>query len=306
MAAKLKPAKESKLPPSGELDLDWMWHAGDAPRPLPDDARMPPKISVITPSYNQGRFIERTIRSVLLQDYPSLEYIVIDGGSTDNTVEILRRYDSFLTYWSSEPDHGQSHAINKGFSRATGEVLCWLNSDDFYLPGTLAVAGRMLAAGTGNFAITGHCLRVHEDGSPPLLLEGKFEDRRRLLAFWKGYQMHQPAIFWRREVFEKVGWLNEDLHLIMDFDYWARISEFFGFVTVNRILACCSYHAEAKTGDDYQAYHRDLRRYAYKYWGSRLSLPFWSLLASRLRHSTREVHGKLKRKIRTSLTSPGS
>lgn len=243
-----------------------------------------PKISVITPSYNQAKFIEQTIRSVLLQGYPNLEYIVIDGGSSDGSYEIIRKYAPWLAYWVSEPDRGQSHAINKGFKRATGEALCWLNSDDYYLPDTLLTVGRLLARGTGSYALTGHCLKVYQDGRPAVKLEGRYENRRRLLQFWKGYQMHQPATFWRREVFEKVGWLDEELHMIMDFDYWVRISEHFDFVNVDRALVCCNYHAEAKTGDGYKQYHADLKKYAKRYWGSRLSTDFWRLQFSMLNH----------------------
>ena len=289
----------------GEYLTDWMWQPQTAPQNiLPADNQNLPKISVITPSFNQGKFIERTIRSVLLQNYPSLEYIVIDGGSTDNSVEVIKQYESGLTYWISEPDRGQSHAINKGFSMATGQVLCWLNSDDYYLPDSLNTVGRLLADGTDVYAVAGHCLKVYEDGHPPVLLEGQFHGRQRLLEFWKGYQMHQPAIFWRREVFEKVGWLNEDLHLIMDFDYWARIAEHFDFTTVNQTLACCCYHPEAKTGDEYVGYHRDLHRHRYRYWGSVLSPQFWSLFASRLKYraslSASRWLGRLKAELKAA------
>lgn len=285
-------------------DTEWMWRTKTpAENTSPVGNQSLPRISIVTPSFNQGKFIERTIRSVLLQNYPSLEYIIIDGGSTDNTIEIVRMYEQHLAFWVSEPDRGQSHAINKGFSIATGQVLCWLNSDDFYLPDTLSTVGRILGNGGNIYAIAGHCLKVYEDGSPPVLLEGQFQNRRRLLEFWKGYQMHQPAIFWRREVFEKVGLLDENLHLIMDFDYWARIAERFDITTVNQTLACCCYHAEAKTGDDYVAYHRDLNRYRYSYWGSILSPQFWFLYASRLRHRATASVQSWKRGVKSQLKS---
>lgn len=243
-----------------------------------------PTVSVITPSFNQGRFIEQTIRSVLEQDYPNLEYIIIDGGSRDESVDVIRRYESQLAYWVSERDRGQAHAINKGLQRATGEVLCWLNSDDSFLPGVLRQVGETLAQGSGNYAVAGHCLKVYQDERPPVLLEGKYVDRRRLLQFWKGYQMHQPAIFWRREVFETVGLLDESLHLIMDFDYWARIAEHYDFVNLDLVIAACNFHDAAKTGDEYAGYHRDLRKYARRYWGSPLSAEYWALQASMANH----------------------
>jgi glycosyltransferase involved in cell wall biosynthesis len=278
-----------ELPPA-PIGLDsWPWR-GEVDDLLdgPDgfDAYDPPKISVITPSYNQAGFIEQTIRSVLLQRYPNLEYIVIDGGSSDGSVEIIRKYEPWLAYWVSEPDKGQSHAINKGFERATGDVLCWLNSDDYYLPNALLRVGPTLAKGAGNYAVAGHCLKVYQDGRPAALLEGRYENRRRLLQFWKGYQMHQPAIFWRREVFEKVGRLDETLHLIMDFDYWVRIAAHFDFVNLDCVLVGCNYHAEAKTGDEYRQYHADLKKYASRYWGSKLSTEFWRLRLSMLNHFT--------------------
>jgi glycosyltransferase involved in cell wall biosynthesis len=272
------------LPPVASTRTGWPWQLDDLQPVEIGDASDLPRISVITPSYNQAKFIEQTIRSVLLQGYPNLEYIIIDGGSTDGSVDVIRKYEPWLAYWISEPDRGQSHAINKGFGRATGQVLCWLNSDDYLLPGTLAIVGRTLADDSGNYALLGHSMVIYEDGRPARRAEGRYENRRRLLAFWKGYQMHQPAIFWRREVSEEIGWIREDLHLIMDFDYWTRISKRFNFVNVDRLLACANYHAEAKTGDGYKQYHADLRRYGSGYWGSKLTLEFWRLWFSAFKH----------------------
>lgn len=292
------------FPPPPEGVMDWPWDAapvrGDAD---PEALARLPRISVVIPSYNQAAFIEKTLRSVLLQRYPKLECIVIDGGSTDGSVDVIRRYAPWLSHWVSEPDRGQSHAINKGFARATGEVLCWLNSDDYYPPHTLGIVGERLANGTGVFALVGHCLKVHTDGRPPALLEGRYEGRRRLLEFWKGYRMHQPAIFWRREVFERVGNLDESLHLIMDFDYWARIARLYSFANVDEVLACAHYHDAAKTGDEYAGYHRDLRDLATRYWGSKWAPEFWSLWLARWNHFSlrpfrRGLRGRLARLVR--------
>lgn len=273
------------LPPAPAGRSGWPWEDEVSDEtPGPSDFLLP-TISVITPSFNQGRYLEQTIRSVLLQRYPNLEYIVIDGGSTDESVEIMQKYARWISFKVSEKDRGQSHAINKGFAKAGGKIMCWLNSDDYYPPGTLLTAGRLLADGSGNFALAGHCLKVYQDGSS-VLLEGRYEGHRRLFEFWKGYQMHQPAIFWRREAFEKSGGLDEKLHLIMDFDLWARISRHCDFVNVDRVLACCNYHDEAKTGDDYRRYHADLRKHATSYWGSILDPEFWRLWYSMTDHFT--------------------
>jgi glycosyltransferase involved in cell wall biosynthesis len=243
-----------------------------------------PKISVVTPSYNQAQFLEQTIRSVLLQGYPNLEYLIIDGGSTDGSLEIIRKYEQWLTYWVSEKDRGQAHAINKGLAKATGQIMCWLNSDDYYPPDTLRVVGALLADGTDNFALVGHTKTFFQDSRAPVVNRGEYLNRRRLLEFWKGYKMHQPSIFWRREVFNQIGLLREDLDLIMDFDYWARIAECYSFTNVDRILSYCNHHKAAKTSDNCVAYHRDLRKRRHHYWGKKLSPEYWLLEASMLKH----------------------
>jgi glycosyltransferase involved in cell wall biosynthesis len=271
----------SSLPPPPAGQTGWPWNEECRP---PADSEGLPRITVVTPSYRQGRFIERTLRSVLLQGYDNLEYFVIDGNSDDETAAILSRYAPYLDYWVSERDRGQSHALNKGLERSTGEIVCWINSDDCFLPGTLLLVGRTLALGSGNFALVGDCLETHENGSPPVHLVGHYENRRRLLEFWKGYQMHQPAIFWRRDVLERVGFLDESLHFTMDFDYWVRVSRHFDFVKVDQVLASTHYHPAAKTGDNYEAFYAELKTRAHRYWGPIWSPEFWQLWTSMKKH----------------------
>jgi hypothetical protein len=162
--------------------------------------------------------------------------------------------------------------------------MCWLNSDDFYLPGTLRAAAENLADGSGNYAVVGHTLKVYSDGRPSRKLDGRYESLTRLLQFWRGYEMHQPSIFWRREVFEEVGFLDESLHYVFDFDYWVRIARRFDFANVDRVLSCATYHEAAKTGDNYRRYHEQLKREAARYWGSPLSPAYWGLKTSMWNH----------------------
>jgi glycosyltransferase involved in cell wall biosynthesis len=270
-------------PPHGKTGWPWMALPPSLAEPLLNGKPWP-RISVVTPSFNQGEFLEQTIRSVLLQGYPNLEYIIIDGGSSDMSVEIIEKYAPYLAYWVSESDRGQSHAINKGFERSTGEIMCWLNSDDYYLPNTLITVAENLAADTGNSAIVGHCVQVFADGRPSISYEGKYENLQRLLQFWKGYQMHQSAIFWRREVFEKIGFLNEKQHYIMDFDYWVRIARHFEFKNINRELACFNYHENAKTGDGFVKYSQELRRQSATFWPPPFKPAYWQLKLSMINH----------------------
>jgi glycosyltransferase involved in cell wall biosynthesis len=278
-------ARLTEFPAPRQRESGWPWSEETPPMPaaLPDGTPWP-RISVVTPSYNQGEFLEQTIRSVLLQGYPDLEYIIIDGGSSDDSVGIIEKYAPYLTYWVSEPDRGQSHAINKGFERSTGDIMCWLNSDDYYLPNTLMTVAENLAASTRNYAVVGHCVQVFADGRPSISHEGKYENLQRLLQFWKGYQMHQSAVFWRREVFEKIGFLDEKQHYIMDFDYWVRMARHFEFKNIDRELACFNYHEKAKTGDDFVKYSRELRRQSATFWPSRFKPGYWRLKFSMIKH----------------------
>jgi glycosyltransferase involved in cell wall biosynthesis len=190
-----------------------------------------PKITVITPSFNQGRFIERTIRSVLDQDYPSLEYVIVDGGSTDETVEIIRRYEERLAWWVSKPDGGQSAAINKGIEGTSGEIVAYLNSDDYLLPGALDTAARALNASDRSW-LAGGAMDV-EEGDPPKRLrvwrpkpptycEGRIRGRHWwLLVPW---HVPQPSSFWRRDLFDRFGAFRTDMHYAFDAEFMVRLA----------------------------------------------------------------------------------
>jgi len=182
-----------------------------------------PKISIVTPSFNQGVFLEETIQSVLSQNYPNLEYIIIDGGSKDNSVDIIKQYASRLTYWESERDRGFGHAINKGFARATGSIICWLNSDDVLLPGALLAVGKYFAQYPDTGLVFGD-RHIINDRSELLSKRKYFFYLPGQLRFAK--TLPQECTFWRREAFEKAGpYLNEELKFAIDLELWCRLSK---------------------------------------------------------------------------------
>jgi glycosyltransferase involved in cell wall biosynthesis len=188
---------------------------------------MYPKVSIVTPSFNQGQYLEETIRSVLDQGYPNLEYIIIDGGSTDDSAEIIRKYERHLAYWVSEKDRGQTHAINKGMARATGDILAYLNSDDYYLPGALERVARHAIKHPEVDLIHGRCRYVDERGAK---IGGQFAsitEYREIVdlwgVWWAKRQFVQPEVFWTRRIAETIGPFCEDLHWVMDYEYWVRM-----------------------------------------------------------------------------------
>lgn len=177
-----------------------------------------PKISIVTPPYIQGAFIERTIQSVLNQDYQNLEYIIIDGGSTDGSVEIIRKYSDKLAYWVSEKDKGQTHAINKGFHHATGEIAAWLNSDDEYCPGALKTVAKTFMSEDDVDFVFGNRISVDENGR----VLRRYRHTR--FAFTElvvlGMTVSQPACFWKRSILEKYRFLDESLLLPVARESW--------------------------------------------------------------------------------------
>lgn len=207
---------------------------------------MSPRISIVTPSYNQGKFLEQTICSVLEQNYPNLEYIIIDGGSTDESVSIIKRYSKYLTYWVSEKDNGQAHAINKGLQYCTGEIFNWLNSDDFLEPGALAeIAGLFndptchLAAGKVRFI--GGDLDGVVDENALLTAEG--------LMLWKpGVKFIQPGVWMRRSLLNACGGLDEKYHYCFDKDMLLRYLYAYPKVAyTDQVLVNFRFHDNSKT-----------------------------------------------------------
>ncbi len=184
-----------------------------------------PLVSIITPSYNQGQFLEATICSVLEQDYPRLEYIVIDGGSTDDSPQILAGYASRLAYWESQPDRGQAHAINKGLQRARGDFLGWLNSDDVLLPGVVSRAVQVFTQFPQVEVVYGRLERIDANGkllpTPPLPKDSVDFDLSQVLG---ECVVNQPGSFWRRAAMERVGLLDDGLHYSLDYEYWIRLA----------------------------------------------------------------------------------
>jgi glycosyltransferase involved in cell wall biosynthesis len=179
-----------------------------------------PLISIVTPSYNQAEHLEATLRSVQEQDYPALEHILIDGASTDGSLEIIRRHGAHLAYWESEADAGQAQALNKGFRRARGEILCWLNSDDVYRPGTLRAVAEVFGEQPELDVAYGGIDLIDPAGTLlSTLSAGPFDLRQQVCAT---NLMPQPSTFFRRRIYERLGDLNERLHYVMDYEYWVR------------------------------------------------------------------------------------
>ena len=226
------------------------------PNPSPQ-----PKISIVTPSLNQGRFLEQCLQSVLAQDYPNLELILIDGGSTDQTSEIIQKYKQHLTYWVSEPDKGQSDAINKGFRNASGELVAWLNADDYYLENCLINVASAYQLHPDASFIFGDGVRVDEHG-------------QQKSTFWQGQQpvfdrtaliyglnyILQPASFINLSHLKEINFLNPDLHYGMDTDLWIRLSEIAEPFAIPAVLAASREYGETKTSSGSFARIEELRR----------------------------------------------
>lgn len=245
------------------------------------------KISIITPSFNQDGFIRQTIDSILQQKYPNLEYLVIDGGSTDNTVEILKSYGQQIK-WTSEKDNGQSDAINNGMKMATGDILAYLNSDDVYVGESLFAVNDFFQKHPNFKWAYGQCRIINE----------RNEEMRKFITAYKNFWMrkysynkllsinfiNQPATFWRREIIEEFGLFNENEHLVMDYEYWLRIGRKYSAGFINKYLADFRMHTQSKSSQNFvKQFHDELRvakKYATRKWPVSLHyLNYLSILA---------------------------
>jgi glycosyltransferase involved in cell wall biosynthesis len=210
------------------------------------DGSVRPKISVVTPSYNQGQFIEETIRSVLLQGYSNLEFIIIDGGSTDVSIEIIKKYETWLAYWVSEPDRGQSHAINKAIKKASGDILLWLNSDDICLPGSLLLAAQAFCSNPGLKLAIGQARIINSQGEIIDELRSQFSSWEELATNPRN-SVRQISTFFSKSLFDELGLVNENLHIAMDTELLVRFTQFHKPLILQDYLTAYRIHSEAKT-----------------------------------------------------------
>jgi len=213
-----------------------------------------PLVSIITPSYNQAEFLENTIQSVFAQDYPAIEYLIVDGGSTDGSVDIIRKFQSDLAWWVSEADEGQASAINKGMAKAKGEIVAWLNSDDLYLPGAVGEAVASFNRNPQAPMVFGNAITIDAEGFP--LKELIFPD-------WKledliGFRIIcQPAVFMQRTVYQQVHGLDLNYHFMLDYQLWIRIASLGPIQHEDSFWAAARHHGAAKNVSQAAAFGRE-------------------------------------------------
>lgn len=243
-------------------------------------------VSIVTPSFHQDRYIEETIRSVLAQDYPDIEYLIVDGGSTDHTVNIIRKYEDKLAAWVSEPDRGQTDAINKGFACAKGDILAWINSDDTYEPGAVSAAVKYLQEHPDTGMVYGDCNYIDESGD----VIGKFNAAQtdyRLLR--RGYtHIPQQTMFFRASLWKQIGPLDPSFYFAMDYDLWTRIARRSQIKYIPQTWANFRLHTSGKTiaADEHcwpemiRVHYRDggsfLSIIVAKYYLRQLMAPLWN------------------------------
>jgi len=235
--------KELLSPPLDKSGWPWTEQSQPLPERMSDGSEWP-RISIVTPSYNQGQFIEETIRSVLLQGYPNLEYIIIDGGSSDNSVKIIKKYEQYLSYWVSESDKGPTDAINKGWQKTSGEIIAYLNSDDAYLPGALAAVAEAFQQHQGAIAICGNELKINSEG---FVLEESNIKKADHLSLLNLNFIPQPATFVKKSTLDLAGGLDLKVKYTFDFELWLRITRLGSINCIPNLLAVTRWHNDTIT-----------------------------------------------------------
>ncbi len=231
-----------------------------------------PKISVITPSYNQGIYIEETIQSVLNQNYPNLEYIIIDGGSNDSTVEVIKKYESKIDFWVSEKDKGQADAINRGFGKATGDILCWLNSDDYFFPETLKYVASQLNIEKKEI-LFGEVDHIFEPNKAVKHsnVKNKFDNYNLELYDF----IIQPGSFWTKKVWESTGVVDEKLHFVFDWEWFLRAKKNnTEFKYSNKVMSMYRVHDAHKTSNGGEKRQKEIEYILKKYSGDKILKAF--------------------------------
>jgi glycosyltransferase involved in cell wall biosynthesis len=237
----------SELPPSPPDKTGWPWteESPHLPKLMTDGSEWP-CISIVTPNYNYGHFIEETIRSVLLQGYPNLEYIIMDGGSNDRSVEIIQKYEKYLSYWVSEPDRGQSNALNKGLDRVTGKIFTFINSDDLLAANTLHSVAAYFIKFSSTWVLNGGHIEIDRDGNPLHYFPHLPKITWKEIALGKTYQP-QPGTFWRTDAFLQTGRFREDLHYFFDQEFFIRLLRNYPLETISGPFAYARIHQDTKS-----------------------------------------------------------
>ena len=251
-------------PPFSIGKSGWPWTSDTKtfPAKMPD-GRSWPKISIVTPSYNQGQYLEETIRSVILQNYPNLEYLIMDGGSTDNSLEIISKYKKYLVHWQSGKDEGQADAIAQGFNRATGDILSWLNSDDILLPDALMHIAVTFVKSPSIGAVFGNTLVIDEHSNE---VNRYFWPAKIFKYHWSlGQSIGQESCFFSRDIYNRVGGINRNRFFIMDYDLFFRMWETTKFKKIRKFIGGYRIHEEAKNSKFRDVWRKELLEAKEKY-----------------------------------------
>lgn len=271
--------KDLSSPPAGKTGWPWTEESPQLPDVMPD-GRPWPRITIVTPSLNQEKYIEETIRSVLLQGYPDLEYIIVDGGSTDGSGVIIQKYEKWLTFWVSEPDRGQSAAINKGFERSTGAIGAWINSDDLYEAQALKIIARAHIDRRNIAIFYGDCTNIDTTGATFSVSHSRSYDRDRLIRYWPNY-IAQPTAFFHLTAFKSLGGLDPSLQFAMDYDLWIRLGAKGSGLYLPFKIARFRVHHDSKTNRGPSTYWPEMRRVSRRHGGEFLSPMFVKYMRDR-------------------------